>query len=157
LRVAGLDGAMDRRRAAPARQQRGVDVDAAAARQVEHGLRQDQAVGGHHQQIRRGGQQGLPRGIGVLGELAVRAQTAWLGDSQATVQRLLLDRRRLQLHAAPGGAVGLGQHQRHLVASVGQGGQRGAGELGCPGECDPHASFMRLCSALRGSSSASWS
>jgi hypothetical protein len=48
LRVAGLDGAVDGRRAAPARQQRGVDVDAAAARQVEHRLRQDQAVGGDH-------------------------------------------------------------------------------------------------------------
>ena len=44
--VAGFDRALDRRRAAPARQQRGVDVEAAVARQREQPGRQDQAVGG---------------------------------------------------------------------------------------------------------------
>ena len=49
--IAGQDRALDRRRAAPARQQRGVDVDAAEARHVEHRLRQDQAVGGDHHDV----------------------------------------------------------------------------------------------------------
>ena len=44
-RVAGHDGALDRRGAAPARQLRGVQVEAAEARRLEHGRRQDQAVG----------------------------------------------------------------------------------------------------------------
>jgi hypothetical protein len=68
LGVAGLDGAVDGRRAAPARQQRGVDVEAAQARRVEHPLRQDQAVGGHHHHVGLRGLDGgarppPPRGI----------------------------------------------------------------------------------------------
>jgi hypothetical protein len=58
--VSPASSALDRRRAAPARQQRGVDVDAAQSGYRQHRRRQDQAVGGHHQQIRRqGGQLGL--------------------------------------------------------------------------------------------------
>ena len=54
-------GALDRRRTAPAWQQRGVAVDAAQARNIQHHLRQDQAVGDHHQQV------GLERGQFGLG------------------------------------------------------------------------------------------
>jgi hypothetical protein len=43
LRVAGLDGTVDRRSAAPARQQRAVDINAGF--DVEGALGQDQAVG----------------------------------------------------------------------------------------------------------------
>ena len=50
--VAGLDGSLDGRCAAPARQQGGVAVDTAQARDVQHRLRQDQPVGHHHQQVR---------------------------------------------------------------------------------------------------------
>ena len=50
--VAREDGALDRRGAAPARQQRAVDVQAAEPRQIEHRLRQDQPVGDDHEQIR---------------------------------------------------------------------------------------------------------
>ena len=44
-RSPAMIGALDRRRAAPARQQRGVQVEAAVARRVEDRLRQDQPVG----------------------------------------------------------------------------------------------------------------
>jgi hypothetical protein len=50
--VAGLDRTLDRRRAAPARQQRGMHVPATLGRDGQHGLRQDQAVGHHHHQVR---------------------------------------------------------------------------------------------------------
>ena len=49
--VAGQNGAVDRGRAAPARQQRGVDVDAAEPWGIKHGLRQDQAVSHDHGDI----------------------------------------------------------------------------------------------------------
>ena len=49
------DGAMNRRGAAPARQQRGVNIQATKAphfvRNVEHRLRQNQPVSSHHQHI----------------------------------------------------------------------------------------------------------
>jgi hypothetical protein len=51
FRIAGKDGALDRRGAAPARQQAGVHVPAAQARNGQHLARQDQAVGHHHQQV----------------------------------------------------------------------------------------------------------
>ena len=50
--IAGCDGALNRRRAAPARQQGGVNIQAAVFRRVQHRLRQDQAVGRHHHHIR---------------------------------------------------------------------------------------------------------
>ncbi len=45
LGVARHDGAVDRSGAAPARQQRGVQVEAAERRRIENGLRQDHAIG----------------------------------------------------------------------------------------------------------------
>jgi hypothetical protein len=111
LRVSSLDGAMDRRRAAPARQQRGVDVDAAAARQVEHGLRQDEAVSGHHHEL------GAACGAGGADRLMCCRilQALGLGHRDTVRQRHLLHGGGLQRHAAAGGTVGLGQHQYHLV------------------------------------------
>ena len=49
--IAGQYRALDRRRPAPAWQQRTVDVEAAQARCVEHGARQDQAIGSDHGNI----------------------------------------------------------------------------------------------------------
>ena len=46
--VAGQDGALDRGRTPPARQQRGVDVDAAEARRFQDRPREDQPIGGDH-------------------------------------------------------------------------------------------------------------
>jgi hypothetical protein len=129
LRVAGLDRAMDRRRAAPARQQRGMDVDAAAAREVEHGLRQDQAVGRHHHELGAGGAGGAERLVRcrILEPLG-------LGNRDAVGQRDLLDGGGLQRHAASGGPVGLGQHQSHLVAGGQQGFQCASREIRRAGE-----------------------
>ena len=50
------DGARDGRRPAPARQQRGVEVEAAAARRGEHGGRQEDAVGDGDDGVESGGQ-----------------------------------------------------------------------------------------------------
>ncbi len=51
LRVTGQDGALDRRSAAPARQQRGVDIDTTQAGGLKHRLWQQQAVGRNHHQV----------------------------------------------------------------------------------------------------------
>src|SRR6185369_1799542 len=50
--------------------------------------------------------------------LAVQPQTARLRDGQAMLQRELLDRGGLQLHAATGRAIGLRQDQRNLKAGA---------------------------------------
>ena len=51
LSITGLHRALDRCGATPAWQQRGVTVDTAQARDIQHHLRQDQAVSHHHHQI----------------------------------------------------------------------------------------------------------
>ena len=49
--IARHDGAIDRRGAAPARQQRGVQIETTEPRRIENGLRQDHAIGDHHGRI----------------------------------------------------------------------------------------------------------
>jgi len=61
FRVAGLDRARDRCGAAPARQQRCVDVETTELRHVEHGLREDETVGHDHHELRRVAAQPLER------------------------------------------------------------------------------------------------
>ena len=139
LRVARLDRAMDRRRAAPARQQRSMDVDAAARRQVEHGLRQDQAVGGHHHQF------GAALDAGGADRLVRRRilEPLGLGHRNGVRQGDFLYGGGLQHHAAPGRAVGLGQHQHHLVSGGEQGFQCRRGELRRAGEDYFHRAALR--------------
>jgi hypothetical protein len=105
LGVARQDGALDGRRTAPARQQRRVNVEAAVARMIEHGLRQDEAVGRDHHDVRRDGQQ---RRL-LLGA----AEPFRLVNRHAMAGGEALDRARRQMLAAASGPVGLGEHQRH--------------------------------------------
>ena len=139
LGVAGFDRAVDGRGAAPARQQAGVDVEAAARGRIEHPLRQDQAIGGHDHHI------GLGRGNGGLGLgcifriFAVQTQAARLAHRNAMRLRALLDGRGLQLHAAARGSVRLGQDQGHAKACIEQALQGHAGEFRRTGKDDVHA------------------
>ena len=61
------------------------------------------------------------------------------GHGNAMLQRALLDGRGLQLHAAPGGTVGLGQHQGDGKARGEQAFKGNARELGRAGKNDSHA------------------
>ena len=116
LRVTRFNGTVNRCRATPAWQQRRVDVEATQTRGAERPLRQDEAISGHHHHIGVGGCNG-GLGLGcVVGVFAIQTQAQRLGDGDVVLQGQLLDRRSLQLHAATGGAVGLRQHQGHLVA-----------------------------------------
>ncbi|MNQ62298.1 hypothetical protein D3C85_766380 [compost metagenome] len=126
--IAGLHRTLDRRGAAPARQQRGVAVDAAQARDVQHHLRQDQAVGHHHQQV---GRQRGQFGLGCRIAQGRRLQHGNLvGDGE------LLDRAGHQLLAATGRAVGLGVHRHRVEAAVEQGLQVAGGKFRSTGEDD---------------------
>ena len=97
-----------------------MNVEAPQTKCLEYPFRQDEPVSGHHHHICTGGLQRLLGGRRILGVLALQLESLGLGDRYALLQCELLDRRGLQLHAAPGGAVGLGQHQHHLVTSLHQ-------------------------------------
>ncbi len=138
FRVARLDGALDGRGAAPARQQAGVDIQAAAGRQVQHPLRQDQPIGRDHHDIRRDGQQLVARLGGFVGVAPVQAQAARLRDRNAGGQRRLLDQAGRELEPAPGRAVGLRQDQRNRMAGRQDGFQRKAGKIGRTSKNNAH-------------------
>ncbi len=78
LAVAGEDGALDRRRATPARQERGVDIEAAEPGRRQHRLRQDQAIGRHYCRVEaeRGE---LGNGSGVEARRRMHGQVRCLG------------------------------------------------------------------------------
>ena len=128
LGVAGLDGALDGRGAAPARQERGVDVQAAEARRAQHLRGQEQAVGGHHHHV--GARRPQPRlRVGI-------AQAARLLDRPAAFARQLLDRALLQGAAAAGRLVDAREHQHDAVAGGGDRLERKGGERRRAGEGD---------------------
>ena len=129
LRIPGLDGTVNGRRAAPARQQAGMDVEAAQPRQVEHPLRQDEPIGRHHHHIGLNRLQRIPRRSRFVGPAAIEAQAAGLEDFNAMGQRGALDGRGLQLHATAGRSIGLGQHQRHGVPGLQNGIERHLGKF----------------------------
>ena len=97
--VAGEDRALDRRRAAPARQQRGVHVPATQARQCEHAARKNQSVGDDDEEI-GGVVLQTPARIIVL-------QCFRLLDRNARGERALLDRTCEKLAPAPGRTIRL--------------------------------------------------
>ncbi|MCW0417171.1 hypothetical protein NB689_002925 [Xanthomonas sacchari] len=132
LAVAGLDRALDRRGAAPTRQQRGMHVPAAMGRDRQHRLGQDQPVGHHHDQVR------LQRAQRLQGFR--RAQRLRLQHRDAARHRFQLDRRRGQPAAAPGGPVRLGVDRDHFMALRSRA-QRRHGEVRRTGEDEFHGGW----------------
>jgi len=116
LGVPGQDGVVDRRRAAVAGQQRGVDVDDATRWDREDLGREDLSVSDHHHQLR-------VRPADLCDRLR-RADPVGLVDVEAVLLRRLLDRGGHDLVPMPG-PVGLGDHQRHLMARGDQRIERG--------------------------------
>jgi hypothetical protein len=136
-RIAGQDGALDRRRAPPARQQRGMDVHTAPHRNIQHRLWQHQAIGDHDHQVR-------PQGGECL--LLGAALSVWrLLHGQAVGEGQRLDRAGAQLAAAPGRPVRLGIDRDHLVRAVEQGRSTGTANSGVPAK----TMFITACSGWR--------
>ena len=97
-----------------------MNIQATQTKCLKYPLRQDEPVSGYHHHIGTGGLQRLLGCKRILRVLALELKSLGLSHRHALPQRKLLDRRGLQLHAAPGRAVGLGQHQHHLVTSLHQ-------------------------------------
>jgi len=112
LGVTGADGGLDRRGAAPARQQRGVDVDAAVGGQIQHVLAQDLPEGGNNDQV------GLPA-CQMIKRFRC-AQSPGLKDRDACRLRHPFDGRGAQFAPAPGRAVGLGDDAHDAVSGRSQ-------------------------------------
>ena len=134
-RVAGEDRARDRRCAAPARQQRSVDVEATEARHGEHLGRQQQAVGDDHHDVRREGGD-RARGFSAL-------QRRRLQHREPQRERALLHRARREMTPAPARAVGLRERGDDAMARRRNGVERRNGEIRGSGEGDRQAAVRR--------------
>ena len=126
--VTRFDRALNRRRAAPARQQRGMAVDAAQAGNIQYRLRQDQTVGHHYQQI------GPEVGQRLL--VCRVTQPFRLHYRQAMLERECLDRTHRQFLAAAGGPVGLRVDGHDIQPGINQRLQMGGGKVRCSGKND---------------------
>ena len=135
-RVAGQDGVLDRRRAAPARQQRGVHVDHAEAGEREHVGPEDVAVGDDDAEV------GLEPA--EAGEEDVAQRAGGLEDRDAGALRLRLDRRRHEGRCAsgPAGLSGWVTTPDHLVPLPEQRPEGRHRELRGAEEDDPHHSEL---------------
>ena len=103
-------------------------VDAAQPWRIEHGLRQDQAIGHDHHQVRlQRGQLRLSRRI---------TQCLRLQHRNVVLHGELFDRAGHQLLAAPGRAVRLGIDRNDRFARIEQGLQVLGGEFRSAGEND---------------------
>ena len=121
-----------------------MDVDAPHGGQVQNVVRQDAAVGGHHDELR-----------GQLPQLSQGGPVPELGGLKhrnAALQRRLLHRRGLELVLVPAHRlVRLAEHPAHRVPRLNEPLQGGDGEVRGAHEDDSHASSS--CSSSSSSSS----
>jgi hypothetical protein len=94
------------------------------------GQRQDQPIGGDHQDIERQGKQRYP---------CIRSfERGRFQNRQAVTPGQALDRRWFGVEATPLGSIGLGQNQWDFEAGRDDCLERQRGEAGSAGKADPH-------------------
>ena len=130
FRIPRHDRPLDRRRPPPARQQRGVKVETAMARRIQHRLRQEEAIGHHHRHI------GVQRGQSLAVRRIAKVQRG--ADLQPQFRSSRTHGRRAFLSAAPGAARRLGVDGGDIVACVDQRIQRRNREVRRSHENDAH-------------------
>jgi FlaG/FlaF family flagellin (archaellin) len=130
LGVAGEDGAMDGGGAAPARQQRSMDVDAAEDRRIEEAFGQDMAVGDDDGGIEVERLEDLRLLFGLQGARRADRQTEFVGELMDGCSSLLL--------AATRGLGGPGVDADDIVTGFGQGTEGRHGEGGGAEERNLH-------------------
>ena len=132
--VAVHDRPLDGGRAPVLGQERAVDVERPDGRDVQHGLGQDEAVGGDDQRV--GAEPGERGAVGFVLEVER------LEDRDAEFLRQHLDGGRLELVPAPGGAVGLAIGGDDLAAGPCRHmAEHRGGEVRRPHEYDAHFLF----------------
>lgn len=117
------DGPLDGGGSAVFGEERAVDIDVAEARQVEHPLGDDAAVGDDDDGV---GGYGFEAGA----EVEIGFEALGLEDGEAEGEGELLDGGDVELELAAGGAVGLGENESDFVARVDEGLEAGNGEFG---------------------------
>ena len=129
LFIARENGALNGRGAPPARQERGVNVEAAELWRIENRARKNEAIGHDHSGIKPERRE-LRLHLGGF-------QAFRRADREACLARKALDRRGLRFLPASGRTRRLGIDRRDLVPRSDQLGKRGDGEIGRSHESEP--------------------
>ncbi len=136
FRIARHNRPLDRRRPAPARQERDMNIDATLFGSFQHRCGQDQPIGDHHGDI--GAQlREFRLCVHVL-------QRFGMADGQAERLGPRMHGRRTRLVAPPGRSRRLGIDTENFVPRPGQRLKRGHGDIGRPHEDDLHRRGVSL-------------
>lgn len=113
--ITSKNGTLNGSRATPTRQQGRMNIHNTKRRHMQYLIRQNTAIGSHTENISL-------RSLERLNNL--RRHTIGLNNGQAKLERLGLNRRRLQLFTTPANSIGTSNNKRNLIPSRNKRSQR---------------------------------
>lgn len=113
--ITSKNGTLNRSGATPTRQQGSMNIHNAERCHMQHVIRQNAAISSHTENISLGSLEHLNN---------LRRHTIRLNDRQPQLQRLSLNRRRLQLLTTPTNSIGTSNNERNLITSSNKRSQR---------------------------------
>ena len=113
--VTSKNGTLNRSSPTPTRQQRGMNIHNAERRHMQHLIRQNATISSHAENISLGSLKRLNN---------LRRHTIGLNNRQAKLERLGLNRRRLELLTTPTNSIGTSNNKCNLIPSLNKRSQR---------------------------------
>lgn len=113
--ITSKNGTLNRSGATPTRQQGSMNIHNAERCHMQHVIRQNAAISSHTENVSLGSLEHLNN---------LRRHTIRLNDRQPQLQRLSLNRRRLQLLTTPTNSIGTSNNERNLITSSNKRSQR---------------------------------
>lgn len=113
--VTSKNGTLNGSSTTPTRQQRSMNIHNTKRRHMQHLIRQNAAIGSHTENISL-------RSLECINYL--RRHTIGLNNRQTKLERLGLNRRRLQLFTTPANSIGTSNNKRNLIPSLNKRDQR---------------------------------
>lgn len=113
--VTSKNGTLNRSGATPTRQQGRMNIHNAERCHMQHVIRQNAAISSHTENVSLGSLKRLNN---------LRRHTISLNNRQTKLERLSLNRRRLELLATPTNSIGTSNYERNLIPSLNKRSQR---------------------------------
>ena len=113
--ITSKNGTLNRSGATPTRQQGCMNIHNAERRHLQHVIRQNAAISSHTENI-------SIRSLELIDD--IRRHTISLNNGQTKLERLGLNRRRLQFFTTPANSIGTSNDKHNLVPSLNKRGQR---------------------------------
>lgn len=118
--ITSKNGTLNRSGATPTRQQGSMNIHNAERCHMQHVIRQNAAISSHTENVSLGSLEHLNN---------LRRHTISLNNRQTKLERLSLNRRRLQLLTTPTNSIRTSNNKRNLVSSLDKRSQRGHSKI----------------------------